>query len=182
MSKKILLAVTGSIAAYKACSVTSVLVNKGYKVQVMMSENACKFITPLSLSTLSKRPVLLNADEFNNLNGDKIPHIYYTQEWSNLFIILPATMNCIAKIANGIADDIVTTTALATPCFRKKIIFPAANSYMYNNPMSIKNLITTSGDWDVYPPESGKLACGVDGEGKLPSTKKIIEYIEDYTK
>ena len=179
---KILLAVTGSIAAYKACSITSILVDKGHEVQVVMTDNAQKFITPMSLAALSHRPVLTNEDEWKCTDG-KIPHIYYTQEWHPDIFICPSTINTISKIANGIADEIVSCMALAAPKELTKIICPAANTHMYLNPATQKNInILKERGYIIVEPVIGKLACGVDGIGKLASTKTIVEIIEKYNK
>ena len=174
---KILLAVTGSISAYKACSITSVLESKGHEVQCVMTDNAQKFITPMSLAALSHRPVLTNEDEWSCSDG-KIPHIYYTQEWADVFVIAPATVNTMAKIGNLIADDIVSCMALAVPPNIRKMIFPAANTHMYGKCVSLRDELRQRG-WLVGGTQFKKLACGTIGKGALEETKVIIETIEN---
>lgn len=180
---KILLAVTGSISAYKACSITSVLVDKGHEVQVVMTDNAQKFITPMSLAALSQRPVLTNKSEWACEDG-RIPHIYYTQEWKpDVFVIAPATANTIAKIASGLADDIVSCMAVACPDI-PKIIFPAMNTFMLGQKPTRFNIdeMEVLGGWIVGDTQDKKLACGTTGKGALEKTKTIIEMIEKYNK
>jgi phosphopantothenoylcysteine decarboxylase len=174
---KVLLAVTGSISAYKACSITSVLDSKGHEVQCVMTDNAQKFITPMSLSALSHRPVLTNEDEWSCSDG-KIPHIYYTQDWEpDVFVIVPATINMMSKIYNLLADDIVSCMALAVPPDLRKIIFPAANTMMFQK--SAFSYELKHRGWIVGNTQRKKLACGTVGDGALEETKVIIETIEN---
>ena len=174
---KILLAITGSIAAYKACSIVSVLESKGHEIQCVMTDNAKKFVTPMTFSALSHRPVLTNDDEWSCTDG-KIPHIYYTQEWADMFVIAPSTINMMAKIGNLIADDIVSNMALALPIDIKKIIFPAANTRMYEKCVSLRDELKHRG-WIVGGTQFKKLACGITGKGALEKTSIIIETIEN---
>jgi len=175
---KILLAVTGSISAYKSCSITSVLQSKGHEVQCVMTDNAQKFISPMSLAALSHRPVLTNEDEWSCEDG-KIPHIYYTQEWADIFVISPATANTIAKISMGIADEIVSCMSIACPLEVPKLIFPSMNTVMLENNVTesnLKNMELTG--WIVGKTQEKKLACGTIGKGALEKTRTIIEMIE----
>lgn len=179
---KILLAVTGGIAASKACSLTSVLDTKGHEVQCVMTDNAQKFISPMSLAALSHRPVLTNEDEWSCADG-KIPHIYYTQEWADVFIIVPATANTMTKIALGLADDIVSCMAIASPEVLPKLICPAMNTVMWDsvrNNSKIREGLTNK-NWMQTSTVSKKLACGAVGYGGLLGTKEIITCIEDMT-
>lgn len=176
---KILLAVTGSISAYKSCSITSVLVDKGHEVQVVMTDNAQRFITPMSLAALSHRPVLTNEDEWNCTDG-KIPHIYYTQEWKpDVFVIAPATANTMNKIDLGIADDIVSSMAFASPLSLPKLICPAMNTVMWEKigrDVDYRMRLSDKG-WCVSGVSKKKLACGTIGYGALISTKEVIQHI-----
>ena len=176
---RILLAVTGSIAAYKACSITSILQSRGHEIQVVMTDNAQKFITPMSLAALSQNSVLTNEDEWSCRNG-RIPHIYFTQEWADVFCIAPATANIIAKIEEGIADDIVSCMALACPNDLPRLIFPSMNSVMLGKNVTASNLKNLElRGWEVGDTQEKKLACGVVGKGALEKTKTIVEMIEE---
>ena len=180
---KILLAVTGSIAAYKSCSIASVLVSKGHEVQCVMTDKAQEFISKMSLAALSHNRVLTNANEWSCEDG-KIPHIYYTQDWQpDVFVIVPATINIIGKIANGLSGEIVSCMPMAAPKELPKIICPAANTHMYLNAATQKNINTLiERGYVIVEPVTGKLACGVEGIGKLASTRTIVEAIEKYDK
>ena len=180
---KILLAITGSISAYKACNLTSVLDTLGHEVQCVMTDNAQEFISKMSLSALSHNSVLTNKNEWSCEDG-KIPHIYYTQDWEpDVFIIVPSTINTIAKIAFGLGGEIVSCMALAAPKELPKIICPAANTHMYLNSATQKNIHTLrERGCIIVEPVTGKLACGTEGIGKLPSTRTIVEIIEKYGK
>lgn len=175
----ILLGVTGSISAYKACSIASALVNRAHNVQVVMTDNAQKFITPLSLSTLSKRPVLTNDDEWSPKN-DKIPHIYYPQEWTDVFVIAPCTANMINKIARGVSDDIISLMALATHEDTPTIIYPALNTVMLENKQTQASILgLRQSGWIIGQTQEKKLACGKTGKGGLETTKKIVNRVEE---
>ena len=177
----ILIGVTGGIAVYKAASVVSVLESIGHEVKVIMTESATKFVTPVTFSALSHNPVHL--DDFTN-DG----HIWHIElaEWASLFAIVPATYNTIMKIAQGIADNLLTSTVIpyvgAYEETRKPLlIFPAMNTNMYWN-LEARGLGSASfGLKDgtfVAPVAEGKMACGTTGPGKLVSTGHIIECIE----
>jgi len=175
---KIVLGVTGSISAYKACSIVSALVNKGHEVQVVMTNNAQEFITPLSLSTLSQKPVLTNEEEWNYKYG-KIPHIFFPQDWADVFIIAPCTANMIAKLSLGMSDDILSSMALALLKDMPKIIYPSMNSEMLSNKVTQKNILSLrQGGWIVGQTQEKRLACGKTGKGGLEITKKIVNSIE----
>jgi len=177
---KILLAVTGSISAYKACSIASVLESKGHEVQCVMTDKAQEFISKMSLCALSHRPVLTNANEWSCEDG-KIPHIYYTQNWADMFIIAPSTINTVSKIAIGIADEIVSCMALAAPEELPRLIFPAANTVMYEKNITQSNLKSLElRGWFVGKTQEKKLACGSVGRGALEDTRTIVEMIEGY--
>lgn len=171
---KITIGVCGGISAYKVASVISALKkNENIEIQVIMTKNATKFITPLTLEVLSKNKVVI--DMFEEDNSDYVGHIEYAQN-TDLVVIVPASANVIGKVANGIADDMLTSTIIAS---NKPILFvPAMNSYMYLNKI-VQNNIEKLKDYGYLflEPESGMLACGDEGIGKLPNTKKIVDEI-----
>lgn len=172
--KTIVLGVTGGIAAYKAADLTSQLIKRGYQVEVIMTKNACEFIAPLTFTTLTKKLVYTDTFE-RNVDGE-VKHIALAQK-ADLFVIVPATANVIAKIVHGIADDMLTSTFLAATC--KKIIAPAMNTNMYLNPVTQDNLkLCKHYGYEIIEPASGHLACGDSGKGKLPDVKDLLEYID----
>ena len=171
---KILVCVTGGIAAYKAADLVNQLYKDGHEVKVMMTENATKFITPLTLQTLSKQSVITNT--FNEEDPEKINHIYYAQQYDKI-IVAPMTANMIGKVASGIADDVVSSTLIAATI--PVIIVPSMNTAMYENKitqMNLKTLKEVLGYIEVEPDE-GMLACGVEGKGKFPSINKILKEV-----
>ncbi len=175
MSKLVLLAVTGSISAYKAADITNELTKKGLAVDVMMSESSTHFITPLTLQSLSKRPI--HTDVMTEIRPDKINHIELAKQ-TDLFVVAPASANIIGKLANGIADDLISTVALALHAETPKMIAPAMNTYMYENPIVQRNLVTLKevGFTEIEPRES-LLACGDFGKGALASVDTIVAKI-----
>jgi len=177
---KIILCVTGGIAAYKSPGIASVLESKGYEVQVVLTRHAESFIKPVSFA-VTRRRVLVDADEWNERTHE-IPHIYYPQEWkADAFVVAPATANIIGKFANGIADDIVSSMYLACPETLTKLIFPAMNTFMLHSKAVQRNLETLIKDGCfIGETEKKKLACGIEGDGALADTKYIIENIEHF--
>lgn len=171
--KTIVVGISGSIAAYKACELVRALKKKEYDVEVIMTNNATKFISPLTLGALINKPVLI--DDFDE-NGYKIKHISYAKK-ADCFIIVPATANIIGKVANGICDDVLTSSFLAATC--PKLIAPAMNVNMYNNLATQRNIerCKTYGIKFVEP-GYGLLACGDTGRGKLADLNQIIAMIE----
>lgn len=177
MAKRILLAVSGSIAAYKAADLTSQLSKRGYEVHVLMTEAATKFITPLTLQVLSKNPVHLDVME--EKMAERINHIDLGKE-ADLFILAPASANTIASLAHGRADNMVTATALALPADLPKLIAPAMNTKMYDNPLTQRNLsILKEVGYQEITPKSALLACGDVGRGALADLGSIIESIKE---
>ena len=176
--KNILLGVTGCIAAYKSCFIVRELVKRGAKVKVVLTPSALEFITPLTLSTLSQNNVIVNTFPKNQKNGSSLStwHIDYVL-WADLMLVAPATVNTIAKITYGFADNALTTlvTALRSPL----VIAPAADVDMYNNPINKENVekLEKLGHYIIYP-ESGELASGLSGEGRLAEVNKIIDSVE----
>lgn len=173
-NKTIILGVTGGIAAYKMANLSHTLCKSGYDVHVVMTQNALNFITPLTFETLTRLPCVV--DSFERSASFEVEHISLAKK-ADLLLIAPATANIIAKLANGIADDALTTQALACTC--TKIIAPAMNTAMLQNPATQRNLCTLRDDgYIVISPSEGLLACGDVGAGKLPEEEVIISYIE----
>ena len=176
--KKILLGVTGCIAAYKSCFIVRELVKRGAEVKVVLTPSATEFITPLTLATLSQNEVIVNTFPPTQKDGTNLStwHIDYAL-WADLMLVAPATINTIAKISYGFADNALTTlvTALRSPL----VIAPAADVDMFNNSINKENLakLENLGHYIIYP-ESGELASGLTGEGRLADTNKIIDAVE----
>ena len=169
---KIVLGVTGSIAAYKACELVRLFVKRGDDVRVVMTAAAQKFITPLTFQTLSRNPV--GTDQFAPLAEWRPEHIALAD--ADAVVVAPATANAIAKIAHGIADDLLTATLLATraPVF----VAPAMNDGMWANPATQANLATLKVRGMVLiEPESGELACGTAGKGRFASPEAICKAV-----
>lgn len=177
MTKTILLAVSGSISAYKAADLTSQLGKLGYKIHVLMTEAARDFITPLTLQVLSKNPVHLDVMEEKVAN--RINHIDLGKE-ADLFILAPASANTIAQLANGMANNMVTATALALPTSTPKLFAPAMNTKMYDHPATQANMerLKSYGYREIEP-KSAILACGDIGRGALADLDIIIKNIEE---
>lgn len=172
--KNILLGVTGGIAAYKIANLASMLKKQGANVKVIMTENACQFITPMTFETLTAQKVY--TDTFDRNFEFKVDHIELGK-WADVFLIAPATANVIGKLANGIADDMLTTTALAMRC--PILVSPAMNTAMFENKVVKHNImkLRTYG-MDIIMPVSGHLACGDTGAGKMPEPEMLLEYIK----
>ena len=171
--KTVLLGVTGGIAAYKAAALASALVKLHAAVEVVMTKNATQFITPLTFEELTGRRTMI--DTFDRNFSHQVEHISLAQR-TDLVIIAPATANICAKLAHGMADDMLTTSVLACKC--PKLIAPAMNTNMYENPVTQDNLATLRHyGWDVIEPASGRLACGAVGKGKLPEPEELVQHI-----
>ncbi len=172
-NKRILLGISGSIAAYKACELIRQITKEEAEIHVMLTQNASQFVTPLTLKTLSGHPVLehmYDEVEFSHIMHTDMAH------WAELIVIAPATANIISKVACGLADDLISTTILAT---KAPVLFaPAMNDQMYENPLFQENLgkLKKHG-YHFVNPESGALACGYEGIGRLASLDKIMESI-----
>ena len=174
--KTILLGVTGGIAAYKAAALTSALVKQHAAVEVVMTQNATEFVTPLTFEQLTGRRTMV--DTFDRNFSHQVEHISLAER-TDLVIIAPATANVCAKLAHGLADDMLTTTVLACRC--PKLIAPAMNTNMYENPVTQDNLNTLRHyGWDVIEPASGRLACGAVGKGKMPEPEDLLQHILRY--
>lgn len=171
--KNVLLGVTGGIAAYKAANIISILKKYGADVNVIMTKSATEIITPLTLRTLSKNPVV--SDMFKETDVFDVKHITLAQK-ADVVIIAPATANIIGKIANGIADDMLSTTVMATNT--NVLIAPAMNTIMYKNPIVQKNISTLKEyGYKIINPKKGMLACGYEGEGKMEDPITIVSEI-----
>lgn len=172
--KNIILGVTSSIAAYKSANVASALVKKGCNVNVLMTENATNFINPLTFEELTKHKCII--DTFDRNVQYNVAHISLAVS-ADAFIIAPASANVIGKIANGIADDMLTTTVMACKC--PVIISPAMNTNMYENPIVQDNLAKLERfGYIIVPPAEGRLACGTIGKGKMPDEQLLLDYLE----
>lgn len=172
--KHIVLGICGGIAAYKAAEIASRLRKKGADVHCIMTENATKIITPLTLREITGNPVTVSM--WSEITHWNVEHIALAN-LADAFLIAPATANIIGKMANGIADDMLSTTVMATKA--KVILAPAMNSNMYTNPITQDNLKKLmSYGYVCIPPASGHLACGVTGVGRLPEPEEIVEFLE----
>jgi len=171
--KNIVLGVTGGIACYKACELASLLVKQHADVQVIMTENATKFVTPITFEQLTGNKAL--TDTFDRNFVHSVEHISVADK-ADMVIIAPATANIIAKLAHGIADDMLTTTVLACRC--PKAIAPSMNTAMLENPVTQDNIETLRHyGWEIIEPDSGRLACGAVGKGKLPAPERLLEAV-----
>lgn len=171
--KTVLLGVTGGIAAYKSAALASMLVKAGAEVRVIMTKNAENFINPITFETLTGHKCV--TDTFDRNFEFKVEHVSLAQK-ADVIIVAPATANVIAKLAHGIADDMLTTTILASKA--PKIIAPAMNTGMYENPVTQDNLsLLKKYGMEIVTPASGWLACGDVGAGKMPEPDVLYEYI-----
>ena len=174
--KHILIGVTGGIAAYKTATIIRLLVKDGAEVKVIMTTHAKEFITPLTLATLSKNPVL--TEFYNTANGDWNSHVDLGI-WADLFLIAPATANTIAKMATGIADNLLLTTYLSARC--KTFVAPSMDMDMLKHPATIINIETLKAFGNtILEPSSGELASGLTGKGRMAEPEEIIEEIKSF--
>jgi phosphopantothenoylcysteine decarboxylase/phosphopantothenate--cysteine ligase len=170
--KTIVLGVCGGIAVYKSVELLRLLVKAGAAVHVIMTKSACEFVTPLTFQTLSGHPV--HTELFNLLQEMEIGHITLADR-ADLFIVAPATANLVGKVAGGIADDLLTTTLMATKAL--VLLVPAMNVNMYENPIYQRNEgILRAGGYHLLEPDCGYLACGWEGKGKMPAPATIFEH------
>lgn len=176
MQKTIVLGVTGGIAAFKAAQLASDLIKKDYDVEVILTKNATQFIAPLTFEALIDHNVVV--DTFEKVQNRSIHHISIAKK-ADLFILVPASANVIAKVAHGIADDMLTTTFLA--CNKQKVICPAMNTQMYENPITQENLQRCRDlGYAILEPAVGHLACGDTGKGKLCDLQDILDYVDRF--
>lgn len=173
--KNIVIGITGGIAAYKACEIISYLKHEGANVDVIMTKNATEFITPLTIETLSKNKVVI--DMFEKKEHIEVEHISLARK-ADVILVVPATANTIGKVANGIADDMLSTTIMATTA---QVIFaPAMNNQMYNNKIVQDNIEKLKKySYKFIQPQEGNLACGYKAIGKLAEKDIIIETVKE---
>lgn len=172
-NKNIVIGITGGIACYKVCEIISYLVREGVNVDVIMTKNATEFITPLTIEILSKNKVII--DMFEKKEHFEVEHISLARK-ADLILVVPATANIIGKVANGIADDMLSTTIMATT---SKIVFaPAMNNEMYNNKIVQENIKKLKKyGYEFINPVEGNLACGYKAIGKLAKKETIINFV-----
>lgn len=171
--KTVILGVTGSIAAYKMANVASMLIKQGIEVHVILTKNGAEFITPVTFETITSQKCL--TDTFDRDFKFEVTHISLAKK-ADLVMIAPASANIIGKIVHGVADDMLSTTIMACTC--PKMFAPAMNTNMYRNPVVQDNMKKMEKyGWKKIEPASGRLACGDDGEGKLPSEEVLVEHI-----
>ena len=171
--KTVLLGVTGGIACYKSANLASALIKQGANVQVVMTRNATEFIGPHTFESLTGNRV--SVDTFDRNYQFQVEHIALADQ-ADLVLVAPATANVLAKLAHGLADDMLTTTILACNC--PKIAAPAMNTKMYENPVTQDNLdILRKYGWEIVEPASGRLACGAVGKGKMPEPEDLLECV-----
>lgn len=175
-NKNILLGITGSIAAYKAATLARELKKRGANVQVVMTATAKEFITPLTMATLSKHPILV--DFFDPTNGNWNSHVNLGL-WADAYLIAPATANTIGKMANGIADNLLLTAYLSAKC--PVFVAPAMDLDMYKHPTTEANLnrLRSFGNC-IIEPVSGELASGLEGKGRMEEPENIVKFLEDF--
>jgi phosphopantothenoylcysteine decarboxylase / phosphopantothenate---cysteine ligase len=174
--KNILIGVTGGIAAYKTATIIRLLIKNSADVKVIMTDHAKEFITPLTLSTLSKNPVL--TEFFNPENGDWNSHVDLGL-WANLFLIAPATANTIGKMANGIADNLLLTTYFSARC--PVFVAPSMDMDMLKHPATVINIETLKAFGNtILEPASGELASGLTGKGRMAEPEDIVKEINDF--
>ena len=171
--KTVVLGVTGSIAAYKIANLASMLVKLHADVNVIMTRNATNFINPITFETLTGNKCLI--DTFDRNFQFNVEHVALAKR-ADIFLVAPASANVIGKIAHGIADDMLTTTIMACKC--PKLISPAMNTNMFENPILQDNLkILEKYGYELIQPASGYLACGDTGAGKMPEPETLLQYI-----
>jgi len=171
MGRRIVLGVTGSIAAYKAAELVRLFVKNGDEVNVIMTEAATKFVSPLTFQTLSRNPVYV--DQFAPPVSWKPEHISLAES-AELFVVAPATANTIAKLRYGIADNLLTASLLATKA--KLVVAPVMNTGMLENPVTQENIAALrERGIKIIDPDSGELACGSSGRGRMPEAMEIFE-------
>jgi phosphopantothenoylcysteine decarboxylase/phosphopantothenate--cysteine ligase len=178
LNKKVLIGVTGGIAAYKTCSLVNIFIKNGAEVKVVMTKSATKFVTPLTFATLTTNRVY--TDLFENDNPNEVVHINLAK-WADVLVIAPATANIIGKITSGIADDLLTTVVMALPLEKKIVLAPAMNVEMWNNAINQNNIsrLKTIGSRYIFiDPVEGVLACRDRGKGKIADNNTIFNQVK----
>jgi len=175
-NKKILVGITGCIGVYKICSLVNQLKKEGAEVRVVMTKAATEFVRPLTFQTLTNSEVYIET--FDIHDKSVVEHIYLA-DWCDVLLIAPATANTIAKIAHGFGDNLLTTIALAIGEKTKKLVAPAMNCHMWENPITQHNISTLKeNNYLIIGPEYGNLACGYSGQGKISDNKVLFEAIQ----
>ncbi|MBU0974359.1 hypothetical protein KKD03_01525 [Patescibacteria group bacterium] len=185
--KKIIIGVTGGIAAYRICSLINKLKKKGADVKVIMTDAATKFVTPITFQCLTNHPV--HTSTFDTINKSDVEHIKLAG-WCDLFLLAPATYNTINKIVSGIADNLLTTVISALPKKTPVLIAPAMNCHMWENSIMQNNIERLAeikidakeSKYSFVGPQKGMLACGYEGEGVLEKNEEIIKSIDELMK
>ena len=173
--KKVAVYVTGGIAAYKALLFVRLLIKEGAQVKVAMTQSACQFVSPLTFQVLTKEKVMVET--FDENDSSVVQHIHFA-DWTELAIVIPATANTIAKIAHGIADNFVTSALLATTA--PKVIVPAMNEHMWENPATLRNCAQLQKDGVIMiEPSEGFLAEGYLGKGRLPEPEEVLQQMKE---
>jgi phosphopantothenoylcysteine decarboxylase/phosphopantothenate--cysteine ligase len=177
-TRQIIVGVTGGVAAYKACELVSTLVKENYAIRCIMTENATKFITPLTFQSLSQERVFVDQFEYDPFKGPL--HISLV-DFADLIVIMPATANFIAKVAVGIADDLLTSVVLSSP--KPLIVVPAMNTAMWDKKVTQENVEKLRERGIVFVgPVSGRLSCGTTGMGHIAATADVAKVIRDIIK
>lgn len=175
--RKILIGISGGIAVYKIASLTNFFIKGGAEVKIIMTNAATKFVSPLTFQTLTNKSVYL--DMFQIMNTDEVEHVALAH-WCDIFVLAPATANTIGKIANGIADNLLSTVIMALPSKTRVVLAPAMNVEMWNNPI-FKNNINILNKFDhkyiIIEPRSGILACKTSGVGKIADNETILDVV-----
>lgn len=178
---RILLGVSGGIAAYKACELASLAVKAGHEVRVAMTANATRFVGPLTFEALSGNPVLLDTFAGAPIAGGAgaVDHVNWAK-WAEVAVVAPCSANVLGKLACGLADDALTTVLMALPNGRRVVLAPAMNTEMWNHPVVRRNLrwLDELGRYTVLDPLSKRLACGDVGPGALPDPADILRAVE----
>ncbi len=180
--KKILLGVTGGIAAYKACSLVNYFIKEGADVKVIMTTSAKEFVTPLTFQALTNHAVYINM--FQTINHEEVEHISLAK-WADICVVAPTSANTVSKVAVGIADNLLTTVIMALPRKTKVIFAPAMNTEMWNNDIVQRNIETLKKQDNKYvfiEPEKGVLACKEEGIGKIADINKILKVVIENVK
>jgi len=173
-NKNILLGITGGIAAYKAVELAGKLTKQGAVVKTIMTKNACEFVSPITFKSITHQPVITKMFDLDA----EIEHISLA-DWADISVIAPATANIIGKVASGIADDLLSTTIMAT--ISPVLFVPSMNVHMYENPIVQENISKLSEfGYFFMEPDSGKLACGYEGKGRFPETSEIVYFVKTY--
>ena len=173
-NKNILLGISGGIAVYKAIDLAGKLTKQGAVVKTIMTKNACEFVSPITFKAITHQPVVTRMFDINA----EIEHISLA-DWADISVIAPATANIIGKVASGIADDLLSTTIMATT---SPVLFvPTMNVHMYENPIVQENIRKLSElGYFFIEPDSGKLACGYEGKGRFPEPVEIVYFVKTF--